>query len=199
MAWGLLSLVACFLILSDSMQLFCGRGPLPVCRESLILRGKELFQSRGRERPIGVIALAVVATQFLEQRVLLGGLDPLGDDPQAEASRQGDGRIDDRHVVGAVAYAADERSVQFQRRSEEHTSELQSLTNLVCRLLLEKKKKTMPEHSAAAPLTKSLRDKAVRKRWSKDSDSAITRLDRGSLHPGIVTDTDLHISTCNSI
>src|SRR5437016_7233754 len=28
----------------------------------------------------------------------------------------------------------------FQDRSEEHTSELQSLTNLVCRLLLEKKK-----------------------------------------------------------
>src|SRR5258706_1641611 len=27
------------------------------------------------------------------------------------------------------------------RRSEEHTSELQSLTNLVCRLLLEKKEK----------------------------------------------------------
>src|SRR5437016_12131523 len=30
-------------------------------------------------------------------------------------------------------------------RSEEHTSELQSLTNLVCRLLLEKKKKTEPQ------------------------------------------------------
>src|SRR5437016_8804650 len=29
----------------------------------------------------------------------------------------------------------------IRRRSEEHTSELQSLTNLVCRLLLEKKKK----------------------------------------------------------
>src|SRR5262249_61990982 len=28
-------------------------------------------------------------------------------------------------------------------RSEEHTSELQSLTNLVCRLLLEKKKNTL--------------------------------------------------------
>src|ERR1019366_9957055 len=28
-----------------------------------------------------------------------------------------------------------------RHRSEEHTSELQSLTNLVCRLLLEKKKK----------------------------------------------------------
>src|SRR5262249_56547068 len=30
----------------------------------------------------------------------------------------------------------------FDLRSEEHTSELQSLTNIVCRLLLEKKKKT---------------------------------------------------------
>src|SRR5437016_10096999 len=34
-----------------------------------------------------------------------------------------------------MGYGADEI------RSEEHTSELQSLTNLVCRLLLEKKKK----------------------------------------------------------
>src|SRR5258706_11321890 len=33
------------------------------------------------------------------------------------------------------------------RRSEEHTSELQSLTNLVCRLLLEKKKKTNNQDS----------------------------------------------------
>src|SRR5687767_10881135 len=33
------------------------------------------------------------------------------------------------------------RSADFSRRSEEHTSELQSLAYLVCRLLLEKKKK----------------------------------------------------------
>src|SRR5438046_3789372 len=32
-------------------------------------------------------------------------------------------------------------------RSEEHTSELQSLTNLVCRLLLEKKKKNQHTYS----------------------------------------------------
>src|SRR5215213_11347531 len=32
--------------------------------------------------------------------------------------------------------------LRADHRSEEHTSELQSLTNLVCRLLLEKKKKT---------------------------------------------------------
>src|SRR5258706_9705598 len=35
----------------------------------------------------------------------------------------------------------DQQRAQRVIRSEEHTSELQSLTNLVCRLLLEKKKK----------------------------------------------------------
>src|SRR5438046_6294962 len=34
----------------------------------------------------------------------------------------------------------------FHVRSEEHTSELQSLTNLVCRLLLEKKKMIITSH-----------------------------------------------------
>src|SRR5258706_10541245 len=38
-------------------------------------------------------------------------------------------------------------SPEKMARSEEHTSELQSLTNLVCRLLLEKKKKRAPEIS----------------------------------------------------
>src|SRR2546426_6464193 len=35
------------------------------------------------------------------------------------------------------------------RRSEEHTSELQSPCNLVCRLLLEKKKKNKYKHAAS--------------------------------------------------
>src|SRR5260370_25182652 len=38
-----------------------------------------------------------------------------------------------------------------QTRSEEHTSELQSHLNLVCRLLLEKKKTTNFFHSRADP------------------------------------------------
>src|SRR2546427_1349114 len=38
----------------------------------------------------------------------------------------------------------------FPKRSEEHTSELQSQSNLVCRLLLEKKKKIIKDHSARA-------------------------------------------------
>src|SRR5262249_57917738 len=42
----------------------------------------------------------------------------------------------------ALARLHAERRAQGEvSRSEEHTSELQSLTNLVCRLLLEKKKK----------------------------------------------------------
>src|SRR5438093_2215597 len=42
--------------------------------------------------------------------------------------------VDQPAVLPAVILVGDEL------RSEEHTSELQSLTNLVCRLLLEKKK-----------------------------------------------------------
>src|SRR5438093_12344031 len=41
--------------------------------------------------------------------------------------------------------------VIVESRSEEHTSELQSLTNLVCRLLLEKKKKN--SQSKTQPIT----------------------------------------------
>src|SRR2546422_6626853 len=37
------------------------------------------------------------------------------------------------------------RAVREDRRSEEHTSELQSRLHLVCRLLLEKKKKKLPQ------------------------------------------------------
>src|SRR5438093_10056925 len=44
------------------------------------------------------------------------------------------------HVRVLVARAIRHAHVR-RERSEEHTSELQSLTNLVCRLLLEKKKK----------------------------------------------------------
>src|SRR5437016_9456278 len=49
-----------------------------------------------------------------------------------------------RLPVGAyveAVLAGREALHQLEPRSEEHTSELQSLTNLVCRLLLEKKKK----------------------------------------------------------
>src|SRR5258706_1294773 len=43
--------------------------------------------------------------------------------------------------LGADTALACDFVIASEWRSEEHTSELQSLTNLVCRLLLEKKKK----------------------------------------------------------
>src|SRR5262249_61006957 len=54
--------------------------------------------------------------------------------PGRERAGQGPERHGERR-------AAESHADRRRDRSEEHTSELQSLTNLVCRLLLEKKKK----------------------------------------------------------
>src|SRR5438270_1976678 len=52
------------------------------------------------------------------------------------------------------------RKIVFASRSEEHTSELQSQSNLVCRLLLEKKKQTTRKgETSASP-----------ERWSRRTD-----------------------------
>src|SRR2546425_5776786 len=61
-------------------------------------------------------------------------------------------RVGPFHLADAIPWAdvvSAEPAVLWSRvtRSEEHTSELQSLAYLVCRLLLEKKKKTK-KHSA---------------------------------------------------
>src|SRR5256885_2432870 len=48
------------------------------------------------------------------------------------------------------------------RRSEEHTSELQSPCNLVCRLLLEKKKKNKTSHSLFVTSSVPLLDPRIR-------------------------------------
>src|SRR2546428_14086895 len=63
------------------------------------------------------------------------------------ARRAADGVVATPPVDGVVAVAADDdvvlavrRPPTGLRRSEEHTSELQSRSDIVCRLLLEKKK-----------------------------------------------------------
>src|SRR2546430_3912901 len=70
-------------------------------------------------------ALALLRRQLRQERLLLGD-EPLGEHQ--------------RRQVGVREIA----------RSEEHTSELQSQSNLVCRLLLEKKKNKLTENSAQA-------------------------------------------------
>src|SRR3712207_7405987 len=60
----------------------------------------------------------------------------------------GEARVDDGHRQAPAAVLVGERAplaqgdpIGLEERSEEHTSELQSRQYLVCRLLLEKKKK----------------------------------------------------------
>src|SRR2546427_12756067 len=48
----------------------------------------------------------------------------------------------------ASAHGIRKLRVRSDSRSEEHTSELQSQSNLVCRLLLEKKKKSNHKHTS---------------------------------------------------
>src|SRR2546427_7507462 len=58
-------------------------------------------------------------------------------DAHAEGGRAAEERVQ-LHKAGAIVTF---NSPTASMRSEEHTSELQSQSNLVCRLLLEKKKK----------------------------------------------------------
>src|SRR4029078_13734586 len=54
-----------------------------------------------------------------------------------------------RRTTGPSRPALAHRKLAYPNRSEEHTSELQSLAYLVCRLLLEKKDHRRPEQAAA--------------------------------------------------
>src|SRR2546427_1870581 len=88
-------------------------------------------------------------TTLFRSRDVAAGLTGEGPGPLHAVSELGGG--DERgdpavtEAAGAphrgLAPAADP-----ERRSEEHTSELQSQSNLVCRLLLEKKKKCIQTH-----------------------------------------------------
>src|SRR5690606_39745610 len=87
-----------------------------------------LFRSR-RHRPRRLGSGGLLRSRGRRRRAAEGGeqLDPGRDSPPAEGARRRGhfGRARERRASG--------------RRSEEHTSELQSRENLVCRLLLEKK------------------------------------------------------------
>src|SRR5262249_60577143 len=64
------------------------------------------------------------------------------DVPAAEQPHQRRGGLGPLPSEAAAAHGHLPAQRLQMERSEEHTSELQSLTNLVCRLLLEKKKNT---------------------------------------------------------
>src|SRR5438046_4169991 len=70
-------------------------------------------------------------------------------DPEAgdQLLRLGEGPVDHGPLASRESDARAFRAGLESLRSEEHTSELQSLTNLVCRLLLEKKEQHPTHYS----------------------------------------------------
>src|SRR5574341_1924686 len=120
-------------------------------RERPVAGGRDLHVQVGRAPGIdpGEIGLEAVLSLAVgglgrPMRVIvlpLGiGLTPL--DPRLRDRRAAPGRADDacHHQAAAEARPLGGTArVERTLRSEEHTSELQSPTNLVCRLLLEKK------------------------------------------------------------
>src|SRR5690606_39782836 len=89
--------------------------------EELAAEGKQL---EGREKEVSG-AFRALTKQVVRKKVLTDGV-----------------RIDGRGLRDIRALSAEvEVLPRVHGRSEEHTSELQSRENLVCRLLLEKKKK----------------------------------------------------------
>src|SRR2546430_11292942 len=109
-----------------------GGGGWSRCVDAVAVEG------RGRQRAVGAADAARVSASR----------EPCG--PRESRDRAGrrpprGTRAADSRPVGLDAAHADpgaDGATPGVRRSEEHTSELQSQSNLVCRLLLEKKKDT---------------------------------------------------------
>src|SRR5688572_31755939 len=105
--------------------------------------GRDILRERAREHIFGYSIFNDFSARDEQTKEMAGQLGP------------GKGKdFDNSNVLGPCLVTADElkdpyslemkvrvNGEEWGRRSEEHTSELQSQSNLVCRLLLEKKKK----------------------------------------------------------
>src|SRR5262249_62036833 len=98
--------------------------PLTLSSSSTYL-SNYLYLSPNRRPPISTLFPYTTLFRSVEQRLV-------------HEQREGQPRQERDHEHGR---RPGPRPLHQRSRSEEHTSELQSLTNLVCRLLLEKKKK----------------------------------------------------------
>src|SRR3712207_8334485 len=83
--------------------------------------------------PIWRLCVPLLAVELDDER--------LGWEPAVGRRHELAVQVVDRPLTLGCAYAAGSVHLQAEGRSEEHTSELQSRQYLVCRLLLEKKKK----------------------------------------------------------
>src|SRR2546430_7652018 len=104
-----------------------------------------LFRSMEEQRRLLVIDLSKEKTTF--------SLYELGFEERVHAITS--------HVPRGEVEPSPEYDVQRHQRSEEHTSELQSQSNLVCRLLLEKK-----THTWTASATSTRAPTGCHRPWS---------------------------------
>src|SRR5688572_1762060 len=101
------------------------------------------FRSRGQEPVIAGIVEQAGADEIARALESAGEFTVRRIAPDDVDRAVRDGRAPVVVVPGdPPTYRFDQARAESQVRSEEHTSELQSQSNLVCRLLLEKKKKT---------------------------------------------------------
>src|SRR3990172_13252615 len=108
-----------------------GRGPLEPLAAAVVGSPAPAAQTGGSGEP-----RSHEWSQFLLGRHAIGARPPAGAAPRFSGGSRSGGRC----TCGWCCPRAP--SSRSRRRSEEHTSELQSRLHLVCRLLLEKKKNT---------------------------------------------------------
>src|SRR5205814_7637599 len=111
----------------------CSRSPwkigLPLMNRRIIVK---LVSIIGRPNAIMGIATATTVEAFCAPRIEREAkVNPMNKAPQSPRKIEAGLKLYRRKPISAPV------------RSEEHTSELQSLRHLVCRLLLEKKKETI--------------------------------------------------------
>src|SRR5688572_4822472 len=126
------------------------KAPLDDAREAservrFIVRDLKIFSRSPTEELRGPINVKAVMESSLrmawnEVRHRARLVKNYGNVPDVDANEARLGQVFLNLIVNA-AQAIPEGSAEDNERSEEHTSELQSQSNLVCRLLLEKKKK----------------------------------------------------------
>src|SRR6266481_2747898 len=121
-------------------------------------RALQPCSSPSRDPPLAVNSSHCSITSFQSAAIAVStghpkGRDPGGGENSAQASvtgacpgRRSAERTRIRSPIRRRSRAARSAAPRAPRRSEEHTSELQSQFHLVCRLLLEKKKKKINLH-----------------------------------------------------
>src|SRR5205823_11789664 len=110
------------------------RGEPVLGDQLLVLFGRDLVRRFGKGKPV---IFDVKCSEVLPQMLKKAGLQPV-------MWKTGHSFIKQKMKEIGAPLAGEMSGHMFfgGDRSEEHTSELQSLAYLVCRLLLEKKKKT---------------------------------------------------------